>query len=639
MSVRRLVLAVAVLLVLGATTSTSAAPAPDAVRFAAVGDFGASATTASVLDGIRAQGSDLTIALGDLSNGTAGAEDAWCDFVRSRVGDTHPFELLAGNHESNGLNGNINDFSACLPNQLPGVVGTYGRQYYVDVPQDRPLVRFVLASPSLGFPTAGGGSAQYTYTAGSARYQWVSDTIDAARTRGIPWVVVGLHKPCLSIGQYACDPGADLTNLLVQKKVDLVLNGHEHLYQRTKQLALRPGCTSLAIGTYEPQCVVDADDSLVKGAGTVFATLGTGGVGLRDVNAADPEAGYFAAASGANQQPTHGFGDVSLTPERLTVRFVPTATGTFTDTFSIAVDTSPPPPNEAPTASFVTSGVALDASFDASASTDPDGTVASYAWDFGDGTAGSGRTTTHTYATAGTRTVRLTVTDDDGATATTTREVTVTQPPPTSQLARDRFERELTGGWGSADVGGPWTLSGGSSARFRVSGGVGTLQVPSSTSLTADLAAVRGTSVRVDAEFAVDKLADGTYVALVGRRTSAAGYYAGRLVLRASGQGTFYLVRGSSVSLGSVVPPFSFAPGVRYRMAVQVTGTSPTTVSGKVWRASDPEPAAWQRTGSDNGTGLQEAGSPGVFSYLPGSASASAPVTVSFDDLTVTDPR
>ena len=71
---------------------------------------------------------DLNLALGDLSYGATGAEQAWCDFVTARVGAGFPFELLAGNHESNGQNGNINDFSACLPNQLPGVVGTYGRQ-------------------------------------------------------------------------------------------------------------------------------------------------------------------------------------------------------------------------------------------------------------------------------------------------------------------------------------------------------------------------------------------------------------------------------------------------------------------------------------------------------------------------------
>ncbi len=45
-----------------------------------------------------------------------------------------------------------------------------------------------------------------------------------------------MHKPCLSLGEYACDIGADLTNLLLSKKVDLVLSGHEHIYQRSKQL-------------------------------------------------------------------------------------------------------------------------------------------------------------------------------------------------------------------------------------------------------------------------------------------------------------------------------------------------------------------------------------------------------------------
>ena len=71
---------------------------------------------------------DLTLALGDLSYGLTGNEQAWCDFVTSRVGAGYPFELISGNHEGNGLNGNINDFSSCLPNQLPGVVGTEERR-------------------------------------------------------------------------------------------------------------------------------------------------------------------------------------------------------------------------------------------------------------------------------------------------------------------------------------------------------------------------------------------------------------------------------------------------------------------------------------------------------------------------------
>src|SRR3954467_3720883 len=214
--------------------ASSGAPTPEHVHFTAAGDYASSTgTTAGVLNALAADGSDTHLALGDLSYATTGQEEVWGDFVKARLGEKSPFELVSGNHESNGLNGNINDFSACLPNQLPGLVGTYGRQYYVDVPQQNPLVRFVMLSPNLTFPN---GTA--TYSAGSARYNWASDAIDGARTSSIPWVVVGMHKPCISMGIYSCDTGADLTNLLLSKKVDLVLNGHEHMYQRSKQLAL-----------------------------------------------------------------------------------------------------------------------------------------------------------------------------------------------------------------------------------------------------------------------------------------------------------------------------------------------------------------------------------------------------------------
>lgn len=65
-------------------------------------------------------------------------------------------------------------------------------------------------------------------------------------------------------------------------------------------------------------------------------------------------------------------------------------------------------------------------SFDGSGSTDPDGTIVSYEWDFGDdsGTA-TGAIVTHTYQSVGTYTVSLTVTDDDGLTDTATASVTV----------------------------------------------------------------------------------------------------------------------------------------------------------------------------------------------------------------------
>ncbi len=65
----------------------------------------------------------------------------------------------------------------------------------------------------------------------------------------------------------------------------------------------------------------------------------------------------------------------------------------------------------------------LKASFDGSASTDPDGNIATYAWDFGDGSTDTGAAPSHSYAQAGTYDVKLTVTDNQGATNSITKQV------------------------------------------------------------------------------------------------------------------------------------------------------------------------------------------------------------------------
>jgi PKD repeat protein len=81
--------------------------------------------------------------------------------------------------------------------------------------------------------------------------------------------------------------------------------------------------------------------------------------------------------------------------------------------------------------------------FDASDSSDSDGTIVSYAWDFGDGLMGTGVITPHTYESAGTFTVTLTVTDDLGATDTLQQEITV-DPLPTLTITINKIKKGTT---------------------------------------------------------------------------------------------------------------------------------------------------------------------------------------------------
>ncbi len=65
--------------------------------------------------------------------------------------------------------------------------------------------------------------------------------------------------------------------------------------------------------------------------------------------------------------------------------------------------------------------------FDAGASADGDGSIASWEWDFGDGSFASGEVATHEYARPGSYWTRLTVRDDDGATSTAFAETVVSR--------------------------------------------------------------------------------------------------------------------------------------------------------------------------------------------------------------------
>ena len=115
---------------------------------------------------------------------------------------------------------------------------------------------------------------------------------------------------------------------------------------------------------------------------------------------------------GTGVTPTHDYSHAGTYTVQLTVTDNSNETATFTDTVTV----TDPPPNEPPTASFTSTSQFLNATFDATGSQDSDGTITSYAWDFGDSvdpTPGTGLKPSHRYSEAGTYTVQLTVTDND----------------------------------------------------------------------------------------------------------------------------------------------------------------------------------------------------------------------------------
>src|SRR5690606_5775082 len=93
---------------------------------------------------------------------------------------------------------------------------------------------------------------------------------------------------------------------------------------------------------------------------------------------------------------------------------------------------NPPAANKAPNAAFTVTPaegeVPLEVAVDASASKDPDGSIAAYAWEFGDGGKATGQKAAHTYQAAGEYTITLTVTDHEGATGQRQAIITVTTP-------------------------------------------------------------------------------------------------------------------------------------------------------------------------------------------------------------------
>ncbi|WP_230116010.1 PKD domain-containing protein, partial [Microbacterium foliorum] len=359
--------------------------------------------------------------------------------------------------------------------------------------------------------------------------------------------------------------------------------------------------------------------------------------------------GLTAAVNGMTSTDTDGtitgyswnWGDGTAAGSGVTASHLYGAAGTYTVTLTATDDRGGQATttadvvvtHAAPVAAFEASTNVLDVNVNASASTASDAATLTYSWNWGDSSAaGSGVTASHHYAAAGNYTVTLTVTDSLGATATTARTATVADKP---FAIRDDFDRSSASGWGSAETGGAYSVMNGSAAAASVSGGRGLLTL--ATGQTRNLA-LQGTALAdtlTTLSYSLDQAPStgGSYVG-VSARKSATNEYLARVWMRTDGKLWLTVQRGSTV-IATQALTTTWAAGDVFRLAVNVSGASPTTIQVKTWKDGAIEPTDWQLTVTDATTDLQGAGWTSVHASRGSTATSTA--VFSFDSLRVTD--
>ncbi len=272
--------------------------------FAAAGDFGdINGAAKDNFQNLKNHYPSLSFValLGDLSYGS-NSPDEFCGAIKN----THGFQPLAvtGNHDNDNISGYAD---ACSLPQSWSYTGSYFQNYYLDWPQPNPIARFIAT-----------GAGTTSWDSGV-----VANAIDQAHSQGL-WVFVFQHMDCITTGSKSCEVGSDYMDLLLSHKVDIWMEGHDHNYQRSKQL------TCAVEGFFEPSCVVDSDNDFSRGAGTVLVNSGTGGQGEYTVNSGDPEAGYFQVIN----DDTHGFSVFAVDSNGISETFL-ALDGPLQDSFAI----------------------------------------------------------------------------------------------------------------------------------------------------------------------------------------------------------------------------------------------------------------------------------------------------------------
>jgi calcineurin-like phosphoesterase family protein/purple acid phosphatase-like protein/K319-like protein len=248
-----------------------------------------------------------------------------------------------------------------------------------------------------------------SFTSGSAQYNWLVNDL-ASTTK--PWKVILTHEPGWGAGTHANNTTIQsvIHPLVKQYGVDLFINGHNHNYAR----------------------------ALVEGKN--YVTTGGGGASLYVPNA--------SATNIVKVDQSYHYTEIDINGSTLTMT-ARRADGTVIETVAVNHGNQSPVANAGVDQSVTDSdGNGSQAvTLNGSASSDPDGTIASYVWKEGATQIATGATPAVTLA-VGSHTITLTVTDNLGATATDTMVATVNAAgnlPPVANAGVDQTVTDSDG--------------------------------------------------------------------------------------------------------------------------------------------------------------------------------------------------
>jgi predicted phosphodiesterase len=274
-------------------------------NFIAVGDWGCRSSTNHTINNIEHKNPELILGLGDYSYEPTA--DCWIELIRSFESK---LKIAIGNHD---------DISSSLLNQYMNHFGL-SKQFYSFNYQN---VHFVVMSTEL------------THTAGSEQYNYVNNDLSkAAADPNVDWIVVYYHKVAYSspTNHSGLPTLRDTYHPLFNKYgVDVVLQGHNHNYQRSYPIKYNSNNPSSPI-------IADANNNNYNDPqGQIFATVGTGGIGFY---------GFSGKASYIVYQQSSNFGflniDIIEGGTKLAAKFY-SNDGIVRDQFSIAKSTTTPP--------------------------------------------------------------------------------------------------------------------------------------------------------------------------------------------------------------------------------------------------------------------------------------------------------